>query len=294
MPERTIQKVQRYDFRQGKFSGRHFIGISSETWKTFDLKNFFTTVQCEVNSLLDTNEKPVYIGSEIGFLKPRRWRDLKNRYYHLVLMPDLVRSIGIREGLYIDMILTRVHRFGGSISEIFPKRLVYGVMEIEPKDTSEQSVFGTQGVLIESTFEDNFFAKHVLEINRAYGFRLYNSTLILLRKLFENLLIELLRAKFGPHNIDLFYWQEKGRFHDFAKLVDNLEQNLGTFRPYSSAFENQIVVFLDKFRERSNSAAHSIDEQPNWDYVESLKKDLNYYCEIFKTVIPKLRSNAGT
>lgn len=188
-----------------------------------------TTVHCEVNSLLDSTKKPLFVGSEGGNCKPYHWYNSKGHYYDIVLDNKLVRRIGIREGMYADILLTHVNRFSGEVEEIFPKRLVPSIMEIKPKGISKYSTLGTSGTLIENFFDDNFFAKLVIEINRAYSFRLYTATLTLLRKLVENLIIELLRTKFGMQKIDLFYWTDKGDitiFQNWLKIWKTIFQAL--------------------------------------------------------------------
>lgn len=283
-----IQKINTYDYSHGRFKGKHYVEISYETWTTFNLGKPRTTISCEVNSLLKNKKESVFAGSEQGYCKPRYWVDSKENAHHdLIFSSHLVRSIGIREGLYVDMLLTQVNYWGGDFAKIFPKRLVYGVIEINPNNLNEHQINGSNN-LIDHNFTDSFFANLAIEINRAYGFRLYNSTLILSRKLIENILIDLLRTKFGMQKVDMFYNADKGKFHDFFTLLDNLEQNLSEFRPYSTAFEKSLIQFLNKFREKSNSVAHSIETQPDWDYVESLKKDLNYYCQVFDSTIEKI------
>ena len=289
MPERTIQKIMTYDESHGKFAGRHYIEISYETWKTFELGKLKTKVQCEVNSLLKNKKETVFAGSERGLCHPRNWYDDKERnYYDLVFSSTLVQKIGIREGLLIDLLLIKVYRCGGTVIQIFPKRLVLGKMEIKLDNLLEQTINRPDN-LIEHNFSDNFYADLVIEINRAFGFKLYNSTLVLTRKLLENLLIDLFRTKYGMQDIEKFYNTNKNRHHDFAKLVDTLQAELSDFKPFSTAFSKNMIEFLDKFREKSNSAAHSIDIQPNFEYILQQKKDLNHYCEIFDSMISKIK-----
>lgn len=66
MPERTIQKVQTYGDTHGKLNGRHYVTISFETWKTFELNKLRTEIQCEINFLLKSKKKIVFAGSETG------------------------------------------------------------------------------------------------------------------------------------------------------------------------------------------------------------------------------------
>src|SRR5260370_1030410 len=124
MPERTIQKIKIYGSHRGRrFVGRYYINISYETWRTFDLKKFRTRVLCEINSLFDKDQKSVFNGSESGYCIPHYEYNYatKEWIYTLEFSSQLVRSIGIREGLYVDMLLTRIDKFGGNVVHIFPK-----------------------------------------------------------------------------------------------------------------------------------------------------------------------------
>jgi len=130
-----------------------------------------------------------------------------------------------------------------------------------------------------------FFRKLIDEINSAYSAGLYTSTYVCLRKLFENLLIELLRKKYGTSRIDLYYWSEKARFHDFSILIDNLSQNVADFRSYTSQFDQPFFTFIKNFKEQANRTAHSIDIIENPDDIEKMKSLVNQYCTLLCNVI---------
>lgn len=289
MPIRTIQKIVMYNNTHSKFSGRHYISVTPETWKTFELKKMRTTVWCEINALLNSNGKPIFRGSEKGIAKPREWTDNEHIiHYDLVFSRNYIKKIGLREGLYVDMLLTHIERWDTS-EKIFPKRLVSDIIQ-SPKKQSKIKEREISENLIEHIFDDQFFAGLVIEINRAYGFKLFSSTMTLLRKLMENLLIELLRTRFGMKNVEKFYSTDKGRHHDFSKLLENFDEEINSFKPYSSSFEKPMINFLNKFRVSSNSAAHSIDINENWEHVKSLKQELNHYSKLFENVIKKIQS----
>ena len=81
--------------------------------------------------------------------------------------------------------------------------------------------------IINNQFKDLFFLELQKEINLTWKLGLFTSTIILSRKLIENLVIEILRKKFplnsSPTNLDLYYGKSKGRFHNFSHMLEILE-----------------------------------------------------------------------
>jgi hypothetical protein len=119
--------------------------------------------------------------------------------------------------------------------------------------------------IITSQFNNLFFQELQKEINLTWKLGLFTSTLILSRKLIENLVIEILRKKYpmssGSANLNLYYYEAKGRFHNFSVLLDNLEDNRTDFGPD----EKTISKFLTKvkhFKFNADAVAHSIIEFP--------------------------------
>ena len=133
-----------------------------------------------------------------------------------------------------------------------------------------------------------FFSRLIDEINAAYSKLLYTSTYVCLRKLFENLLIELLRARYGTTRVDLYYWADRRRFHDFSVLIENLEDNIGDFAEYTREFNAQFFTFIRSFAEQSNRTAHSIDIIEDPDALEKTKDLINQYCLLLCIVISRL------
>lgn len=140
-------------------------------------------------------------------------------------------------------------------------------------------------IQIPSNLPHELFKKLIHEINAAYSYQLYTSTYVCLRKLFESLLIELLRVKFGTTQIDMYYWADRGRFHDFSILIENLENNVGDFRQYTSSFNQDFFTFLKNFRERASNAAHSIDILLTPNNIDKIKDMVNHNLALLCNVI---------
>ncbi|MFY9566630.1 MAG: hypothetical protein WAQ29_09795 [Nitrososphaeraceae archaeon] len=132
--------------------------------------------------------------------------------------------------------------------------------------------------LIETKFDDFFYSNLAKEVNLAYKFGMFTSAIILSRKMIENLVIEIFRAKykgFKPRNLNLFYGKKKRRFHDFSYLIDKLEINnkKNDFGPNKHDISKFLSV-VKPFRNNANSNTHSIIQKPKQDDVTDL--DIQY------------------
>ncbi|MCC6603633.1 MAG: hypothetical protein IT327_10505 [Anaerolineae bacterium] len=106
---------------------------------------------------------------------------------------------------------------------------------------------------------DDFYKKLIDEINQAYNFQLPISLSVLIRKLFENLIIDILRKKYGTEELELYYDPRRRRFQDFSVLLKNLEAKQPDFHHISTNLNQNFIIQLNWYRETGNSGAHSID-----------------------------------
>ena len=143
-------------------------------------------------------------------------------------------------------------------------------------------------VNISQPVPSSFFQKIVDEINKAYSSGLYTSTWVCLRKLFENLLIELLRRKYGTARVEIYFNTAESRFNDFSVLITNLSNNVRDFSSYTSGFDQSFFNFLSNFREQANRTAHSIDIIEDFQRIEKLANLINQYCDLICGVIGKI------
>lgn len=107
---------------------------------------------------------------------------------------------------------------------------------------------------------DQFYATLVEDIERTYTHRVYDATLVLTRKLIENLAIDTLRGHYGTgEKIDLFFDPDRNHHRSFSELLDNLEDNSGDLRLYDPRLDDpEFHEQLQAFRQRGNDSAHSI------------------------------------
>lgn len=114
--------------------------------------------------------------------------------------------------------------------------------------------------LIDMEFENVFYNKLRDEINDAYKMGLFTSVMLLSRKLFENLLIEILRIKYPPNqsdNLEIYFIKNEQRFQNFTVLLKNIEDKKSDFT-VDEPLITEIISRIKPFRKGANSSAHSI------------------------------------
>lgn len=141
--------------------------------------------------------------------------------------------------------------------------------------------------LVDIDFQDFFYNKLRDEINTAYRVGLFTSVMLLSRKLFENLLIEILRFKYPPNesgNLEIYFVTKDQRFQNFTLLLKNIEDKKDEFT-VDKHIITEIISFIKPFRERANSNAHSIIIVSNEDDI------LKYEIPHISALLLKLYSN---
>jgi hypothetical protein len=135
-----------------------------------------------------------------------------------------------------------------------------------------------------------FYPDLVDDINRCYSLGIYDATLILTRKLLENLLIDILRDQYGKQEIELYYLPENKRFRNFSTLISNFEDNLDDFHHLSGGLDDDFIDELDAFRQDANSGAHSIETN----ITESEMAEYQEQAKHASQVLFRIRQNLQT
>jgi hypothetical protein len=131
------------------------------------------------------------------------------------------------------------------------------------------------------TFPDEFYKVLAQNINLAYKYGLHTATMVLIRKMLENLLIDILRKKYGMKNIDLFFDRQHGRFKMFNELIRNFEEKLQDFKYIEPRIE-EVLTELKNMREECNAAAHSLEKEIRLkrDNLDNIKEKVNFLVSI--------------
>ena len=132
-------------------------------------------------------------------------------------------------------------------------------------------------------FPNSFYKDLIDEINKCYGIGTYSAVRILTRKLLENLLIDILRtAKVEEKK---YYNSKRKEFKAFSKLIKLLEIELSqnSKKLHGYLFNNEItdlIEYLENFRKKGNSNAHSIIVKTRKEDINEEKEDLIHIIRI--------------
>jgi hypothetical protein len=125
-----------------------------------------------------------------------------------------------------------------------------------------------------------FYPDLVEDINRCYSLGIYDATLVLTRKLLENLLIDVLREQYGKQKIDLYYLPDNHRFKNFSTLITSFEENLSDFQHLSGGLDSDFINELNAFRQDANAEAHSIETNITESEMEDYQEQARHASQI--------------
>ncbi len=111
--------------------------------------------------------------------------------------------------------------------------------------------------IIQFETTDHFLKKHIAEINRAYNYKCYTCVFVLTRKVFENLIVGILKTKY-PAERALFFDGPKGRNHDFSVVFDNLYKRRSEFGDDKKEAIERLHQKLKPFKNDANDKVHSL------------------------------------
>lgn len=145
-------------------------------------------------------------------------------------------------------------------------------------------------ILIEYETKDHFKKGHIEELNRAYTFSCNTSVFILGRKIVENLIIDILKAKYPEklkNNKELYFDTNQGRLKDFEVILKNLKSKKADFGSENKAVE-RLCDLAKSLKDDANNKTHS------WYHlVESKKEISNLNLKAIIEIIKKLEKEVG-
>ncbi|MCZ6594510.1 MAG: hypothetical protein O6943_06285 [Bacteroidetes bacterium] len=116
-------------------------------------------------------------------------------------------------------------------------------------------------VIFNYTSDNYFINKHVEELNKTYTYHCFTSTYVLIRKVIENLIIDILRAKYPPNsqeNKQLYYDIPKRRYKDFSVLLKNLYDKRNDFELDDKKVIERLFNLIKNLKDDANDKAHSL------------------------------------
>jgi hypothetical protein len=116
-----------------------------------------------------------------------------------------------------------------------------------------------------------FRLAHIDEANRTYTYSCYTSTFIICRKIIENIVADILRAKFPANkreNKELYYDTIRGRTRDFKELLASLKSKKADFEMDKRLVE-RLLSAIEPFKEEADRKTHS------WYYIVRSKSEID-------------------
>lgn len=129
-------------------------------------------------------------------------------------------------------------------------------------------------------FDQQFYKRLKEEIESCYRVGANGAVLVLTRKLFENLLIDILRGHYGMNKVEVFFNPARGYHRNVMDLKANLISDLSGFKPYSRDLNKDNLEALDKFKKRGDASAHSIVVKASDEEIEELSSEATRLVEI--------------
>jgi hypothetical protein len=154
---------------------------------------------------------------------------------------------------------------------------------------AEDSFKYTEKFINVDSAPSRFYEPLITEINKSYTEDLCDSTLILTRKLLENLLIDILRSKFGPQNhLELYYNKDKRQFQSFSTLIENFENKSDQLEHYYSSETSDLIDKIGEFKANGDASAHSIETDLDKDDLEELSSEIDFLSRLLFDIREKV------
>ena len=132
---------------------------------------------------------------------------------------------------------------------------------------------------------DDRYERLVADINETYRYRLYDATMVLARKFFEDMVFQILKTHYAGQHNEMFYDQENNRHYSFENLLTNLREGVPTLRQYARELERSTVDDLRDLKEEGNSGAHAIRVGFTDEEIEEWSDDATRVAEILYEIL---------
>lgn len=134
-------------------------------------------------------------------------------------------------------------------------------------------------------FEEERYKKLVEDINESYQYHIYDGTMVLTRKLFENMVFEILRGEYSGVDTQMFFDQENQRHYSFDELLNNLKIGVPDLKRFTKeGLDRELVENIRDLKEKGNKGAHSVRVDFDDGEVESLSDDATHFAEVIYEV----------
>jgi hypothetical protein len=134
-------------------------------------------------------------------------------------------------------------------------------------------LFHSEPDFLEVQTTDNIFFRLISEINTCVVNDAFSSAFIMIRKLIENLLVTILRARYGENQHEIYFDDDSKHFRPLSKLVKEFEQDSEFYKKLG--LEKEHISRVKRFKGIGNYSAHNIIDLPTEKKIQGYKKDAN-------------------
>lgn len=125
-----------------------------------------------------------------------------------------------------------------------------------------------------------FYTPLISEINTCYQVQADEATLVLTRKVIENLLLEVIRTVEGMDNLEVFYNTDIRQSKSLGSLISAFSDRLDKFDKYTSGIDDGLVQDMNDIKHQGDASAHSIETSISEDELESLSETATEVCKL--------------
>ena len=202
---------------------------------------------------------------------------------------NLFQEIAERdENLAIEFVRYVIsHEFDLKNEEIISKDLeLLKALNLIGEETGFPTIVPTfEKYLSVKVLPGDFYIELQEQINKAFAYNILPAVQILSRKFLENLIVDILRKRYGMQRVELFYDTSRRRFHGFETLLKNLHDRIDDFTGISPVFNSDFLKKINKFRELGNSSAHTLELNLDKEELKKDVKDLEYIIKVLVKVL---------
>ena len=163
------------------------------------------------------------------------------------------------------------------------KRLVKPIKKNESFLSNFKKIFVFKKYVEIKKIPDSLYEQLIDDINKAYSAGVGPSILILLRKLFESGIKDILWKKF--HDDSIFYTSKGSRKH-FNDILKDTRRKINEKK--FGHFENElsdVLDFVEFIREEGNQSAHKMTFSKSQKEIEDMKPDVKKHLEILFRIL---------
>lgn len=133
--------------------------------------------------------------------------------------------------------------------------------------------------------DDERYEELIGDINDSYRYRVHSGTMILTRKLFEDMVFEILKTHYAGDDVQMFYNQEDDCHYSFNELLNNLKDGVSTLRRYSRELDDAFVEEIRDIKNAGNRGAHSIRVDFTDDDIKESSDEATRIAEVLYDVL---------